>query len=72
MLAVASEKHSVAVASAKHSVAVAKLVEDVTAGNITNSGVKGLLLEELHSQILDRSGKHMGLLQFLSPRIKSV
>ncbi|KAI6701757.1 hypothetical protein NL676_016081 [Syzygium grande] len=44
-----------AAASEKHSVAVAKVVEDVTAGNITNSGVKGLLLEELHSQILDRS-----------------
>ncbi|XP_056163328.1 DUF724 domain-containing protein 7-like [Syzygium oleosum] len=50
-----SGKASVAVASEKHSVAVAKVVEDVTGRHITNSGVKGLLLEELHSQILDRS-----------------
>ncbi|KAF8016081.1 hypothetical protein BT93_H1586 [Corymbia citriodora subsp. variegata] len=40
-------------ASGKHS--VAKVVEDVTAGNITNSGVKELLLKELHTQVLDRS-----------------
>lgn len=45
MFAAASEKHS-----------VAKVAEDV-AGNITNSGVKELLLGELRSQVLDRSGK---------------
>ncbi|XP_030539167.1 DUF724 domain-containing protein 10-like isoform X2 [Rhodamnia argentea] len=39
-------------ASEKHS--VAKVVEDV-AGDRTNSGVKGSMLGELHSQVLDRS-----------------
>jgi len=56
MLAAASKKHR-----------VAKVAKDVTAGNITNSGVKGLLLKEFKPQVLDRPGK-----KFLSPRIKLV
>lgn len=52
-------EHLNAAASKKHR--VAKVAKDVTAGNITNSGVKGLLLKEFNPQVLDRpEHSHLG------------
>ncbi|XP_039157939.1 DUF724 domain-containing protein 3-like isoform X3 [Eucalyptus grandis] len=52
-------EHLNGAASKKHR--VAKVAKDVTAGYITNSGVKGLLLKEFNPQVLDRpEHSHLG------------